>query len=267
MDDEKRKAGQRMTESSSKPSRGCLQSWLRRDEEHLLSLLGSFLDAHTLLQEKGMAGESVNSLFAIWWPKISLAETLRELLRLNLLSSRANDVFAIPEEVRPELFADFRAYAEKHPIKAPLGFVSFEDMVGGFERYAEANLRGQKIEKCSQITWGSSTFMANGRVHHLLRRPYPVRLIWQDQAFILCLCKLPEAGIEVITEGFVRTPGLRQRLALYDTESCMKMNLTRSEVFVWFERYLRDELDVRFIQLPALGRALEQHGILSLRMG
>ena len=116
-------------------------------------------------------------------------------------------------------------------------------------------------------TWGGKTYTAGGRNHHLLVRPFPLLLQPHPEDYILMLCRFPDAGMDNITEAYVHGPALRRRLALYDLQRAEKINLTRSEVFVYFERYLRRAHSLRIGPAPALSRSLEEGGILSLQMG
>ena len=83
----------------------------------------------------------------------------------------------------------------------------------------------------------------------------------------MMVCKLPETAIAAFVEAFVQSAPLRQRFAFYDLEKAQKINLTRSEVFVYFERYLRRAHGMRIGPAPALTQRLEDSGILSLQMG
>jgi hypothetical protein len=71
-------------------------------------------------------------------------------------------------------------------------------------------------------------------------------------------------GDEVLTGIFVQKPAVRQRVALYDLDQGQKMNLTRSDVFIHFERYLRWVHRLRVVPSPALTQSLLDSGLLVL---
>jgi hypothetical protein len=81
------------------------------------------------------------------------------------------------------------------------------------------------------------------------------------------LCRFPENLIEPVTEQLCSQPGLRYRLALCDLDQAQKMNLTRSDLFVYLERYLRRAHGLRLIPAPTFTQGLVDRGLLSLDKG
>jgi hypothetical protein len=104
-------------------------------------------------------------------------------------------------------------------------------------------------------------------MHHFLRRPYPLLLQPHDHDYILKLCAFPPKTIETFTKAYVRSRPLRDRFALYALGSVEKINLTRSTVFVLFERYIKQEHSLRMGPGLPLSLSLRDAGILSLQMG
>jgi len=56
-------------------------------------------------------------------------------------------------------------------------------------------------------------------------------------------------------------------LAFFDLERTQKMNLTKSPVVFYFERYLKRAFGVRMGSTTIFNQSLEDAGLLSLRMG
>ena len=114
---------------------------------------------------------------------------------------------------------------------------------------------------------GGGTFQIDGRKHHLLFRPRPLLLEAHPEDFILIIGELPGRVVERISAVFIENKALRQRLALVDPGRAEKINLTRSSVFVHFERYLRRVCGLRLNPSPVFHQALVDGAILSLEMG
>jgi hypothetical protein len=122
-------------------------------------------------------------------------------------------------------------------------------------------------EKKSVKALGGRRLFTTERAHWLLIRPSPVRLRAHEEAYILLLCRLPDAASQVVAELLVQSPALRQRVALYDLERGLKFNLTRSEVFVHFERFLKRIHGLRMGPDPTLTQSLLDAGLLSYDKG
>ena len=136
----------------------------------------------------------------------------------------------------------------------------------GFECYIR---NGQQVccpVNVPALTWGERSYSCDGRIHRLLRRPYQLLLEPHDHDYILKLCTLPHE-IQTITKIYVESRGLRDRFAFYSFGSAEKINLTRSSVFVLFERYIKQEHVLRMGPGLALTLSLRDAGILSLQMG
>jgi len=94
-----------------------------------------------------------------------------------------------------------------------------------------------------------------------------VLLRTHPESFLLLLCQLPATDTETIMELFVESSALRQRVAMVDLEKGFKINLTRSEIFVHFERYLRRVHRLRLAVHPDLTQSLVDGGIMKLEKG
>lgn len=245
-----------------------VRTWLKEGATPHLSILYTLLDAHLLFGETGLSIEALQSLFEVCWPQISLIDTLTEMLHSELLMARPGPSYTMPQELRPTLATQLGDNLAHYPCHLPNGVTEFEELVGSFAGYLQSELKGAlaQADRGTDV-WGGQAFNSSGRRHLLLLRPCPLRLHPHPEACILMLCQLPDIGIETITEQFARKPALRHRLALYDLEKAHKINLTRSDVFVYFERYLRRVHGLRVVPAPALTQTLIDSGLLSLEKG
>lgn len=112
--------------------------------------------------------------------------------------------------------------------------------------------------------WGGTAYTSSGRTHLLLFRPFPLYPRAHPELYMLMICHLPQGGLEPITDLFVASASLRQRVALYDLDKGQKMNLTRSDLFIHFERFLRWTYGLRIVLSPELTQGLISAGILVL---
>lgn len=245
-----------------------LRTWLKEGATPHLSILYTLLDAHLLFEETGLSIEALQSLFEVCWPETSLPDTLTEMLRPELLTASPGPSYMIPQELRPTLATELGENLAHYPFHLPNSVTEFEELLGNFAAYLQGELKGTLTQADTmREVWGGQAFRSSGRHHLLLLRPCPLRLHAHPEANILMLCQLPEADIETITQQFARKPALRHRLALYDLEKAHKINLTRSDVFVYFERYLRRVHGLRMVPAPALTQTLVDSGLLSLEKG
>ena len=153
----------------------------------------------------------------------------------------------------------------KGKVHLPKGELTMEDLLEDFSIYCRGELKIEIDDRTA--TWGGRCFSSSGLCHHVLIRPRPVLLRAHPEAFMLLLCDLAAASIDAIIERFVERPGFRRRLALVDLEKGYKINLTRSDVFVHFERYLRRVHGLRLVVHPDLTQGLVDGGIMKLEMG
>lgn len=241
--------------------------WLREEEWAPLSVLCSLLDAHLLLGVEGLSMDDLQPLFAVWWPRHSLSELLGDLVGSGLATLQPGPSYAVAPGLRPALAAALDGHLAGQLVFLPEAAPSLEELFAGLEQYlreegSEATRSGDLPE-----VWDGAAFSSNGRRHLILRRPFPLHLQAHPEAFILYLFQLPDQGAERLAAPFVLRAALRQRLALVDLEQGQKLNLTRSDVFVHFERYLRRAHGLRLALAEALTQGLVDGGLLKLEKG
>jgi hypothetical protein len=119
----------------------------------------------------------------------------------------------------------------------------------------------------SPEVWGGRGYGISGKSHYLLLRPHPLHLRSHPEGYILMLSRLSDAGTGLTAQQFAKSRSLRDRLALYDLNRCIKFNISRSEAFVFFERYLRRVHGLRIAPAASLTQSLLDSGLLSFEMG
>ncbi len=243
-----------------------LKGWLKaRDWPHLGPLC-ALLDAHLLFREEGLSAEALRPLFQVWWRAKSLAAILADLVGAGLLLEGSSGAcYAVPCELRQSLAAELGRHLAGLPTSLPDGITDLRRLLYGFAGYCQRETTNLLVPAAE--VWGGMSFASGGGRHLLLLRPSPVRLHPHPEAYVLILCALPEASAESIAGQFASRPALRHRLALYDLEKGHKINLTRSELFVHFERYLRQGHGLRVTPSPAFTRCLMASGLLNLNKG
>jgi hypothetical protein len=231
-------------------------------------MLSTFLDAQLIFGETELSLDTLRPLFDVYWPKSSVVDATRELVRLGLLNNNPGSTYAVPREICRSVASTLEDDLIDYAFQGISGPTQFGTLLDGFSNYCLNELRVTLAED-NQLTqtWGGRAYTSAGQVHYLLLRPYPLHLRTHTDAHTLMLCELPDEGITTITDHFARSKALRQRLALYDLGRCQKINLTRSDVFVFFERYLRRVHGLRIAPAPALTQSLVDGGLLSLEMG
>ncbi|NIQ39464.1 MAG: hypothetical protein GTN81_12865 [Proteobacteria bacterium] len=233
-----------------------------------VSLLSTFLDAQLIFGETELSLDRLHPLFDVYWPTSSIDDAARELVRLGLLNNNPESTYAVPRGICRPVASALEENLTDYAFQGKSGPTQFGALLDGFSKYCLSELRVTLAEG-NQLTppWGGRAYTSAGQVHYLLLRPYPLYLRTHTDAHTLTLCELPDEGITAMTDHFARSKALRQRLALYDLGRCQKINLTRSDVFVFFERYLRRVHGLRIAPAPALTQSLVDGGLLSLEMG
>jgi hypothetical protein len=242
------------------------QAWLGEGNGTRTAVLSALLDVHLLFREECLSPEALLPLFEAWWPGASLDEVWEEPHRYGLVQAVPEAILAVPEELRRPLAAALERHLWDRPLDLPGGTVSFRRLVSSFVGYCQTELRAAPEEDSTDI-WGGVAFQFSNRRQLLLVRPRPLMLRAHPEWHTLALCSLPEASRRAVAESFTHQPALRHRLALFDVEAGEKVNLTRGELPVYFERYLRHAYGLRMAPLPGLTESLRDGALLNLDKG
>ena len=237
-----------------------IEKAIREDRSAGCALLCALLDSAVLFQESEVPVEKLKPLWDFYGAECGPEKAVEDL-GLFWNSEPGVCTMPDPEEAAHRLgnrLAERRIHLAKE--ERTLGAI-----LDGFTAHCREELGIDLDEKTA--TWGGRCYSSADRCHHVLIRPHPVLLRSHPHAFFLLLCHLPPAGIQAILHCFVDSAGLRQRLALVDLEVGYKINLTRSDVFVHFERYLRRKHGLRLAVHPELTKGLVDGGILKLEKG
>jgi hypothetical protein len=248
--------------NTSQPRAGkeALEKAIQHDRASGCAMLCAFLDAVILFQEEAVSFEELTPLWNLYCRECGLEE---EAEHLGLLPSSEAGVCSLAG--REEIARGLAFHLAGQRLHLPTGDLTLGELLDGFTAHCRQELG---IETDDQTkTWAGRCFSVSGRCHHVLIRPRPVLLRPHADSFFLLLCQLPAAGIETIFELFIESPGLRQRLAMVDLEKGFKINLTRSEIFVHFERYLHRMHGLRLMIHPDLTQSLVNGGIIKLEKG
>lgn len=240
-----------------------LSSWLHDPDWAAISVLSALLDSHLLFDEEGLAADQLEPLFGVWWPDRRLAETTDRLQRQGLLTVRLGRIYGVPGATLEPLAGILTAILEQQVISLPKWSGSLAELLEAFDDYC-LELNGPRRVEGLAGAWGGAAYTSSDRTHLLLFRPFPLRLQVHPENYVLMIGQLPEDGIEAITGPLIERPSLRQRVALYDLDRGEKMNLTRSDLFIHFERFLRWTHGLRIVASPALTRSLIDAGLLVL---
>jgi hypothetical protein len=233
-----------------------LERAIREDQSSGCALLCALLDAEILFQEPGLAVKDLKSLWRLYCQECAPEQEAERLAFSGGVCSLADR-----EEIARQL-ADRLA---RRQLYLPKGAITLKALLDDFAAHCQQELNINIDDRTS--TWGGLCLASSGRCHHVLVRPCPVRLRAHPEAFMLLLCHLPQSGLDAVIELFVEQPGLRRRLAMVDPEKGFKINLTRSDIFVYFERYLRRIHGLRLAVHPELTRGLVDGGIMKLEKG
>jgi hypothetical protein len=232
------------------------------------SVLSALLDAQLIFNEPGLSLEQFHPLWNPFFPDRPLEAQLRELGILRWVEISRSSTYAVPSGLCLPLAREMDGFMTQQTIRLPHGDMAMGQLLDDFSDYY-GNGPGIDLpaEKKSVKAWGGMVLFTTDRAHWMLIRPHPVRLRAQEEAYLLVLCSLPETVSLVLAGLFVNSPALRQRVALFDLEGGRKLNLTRSEVFVHFERFLKRVHGVRIGPDPALTQSLLDAGLLSFDKG
>ena len=246
-----------------------LRVLVRDKEESRLGVLYALLDAHLIFGEPGLFSEALRPLFEARYASRgdSLVDTLTDLVRSGLLEASSQSLYTIPDALRQALAAELDRYINSYSLQLPKSAAHFRELLDDFFGFCQSEWPGRLEMDPGTVAWGGRAFICEGRRHWVLLRPSPLWLNAHTESYTLLLCHLPAASIEPITEQLVSQPGLRYRLALCDLEQAHKMNLTRSDLFVYLERYLRRIHDLRLAPAPNFTDGLVDRGLLSLDKG
>jgi hypothetical protein len=247
---------------ASRPSAGdkAVEKAIREDRDAGCALLCACLDARILFQKEAVPLDELAPLWKLYCGECTPEE---EAECLGLLPSSGAGICRLADiEDGSRRLA---AHLDGRRLRLPQGDLTLGELLDGFTAHCRQEL-GIEIDD-RMASWGGRCFSSSGRCHHVLIRPRPVMIRPHPDAFLLLLCGLPETDIGTILELFVESPALRQRLALVDLETGFKINLTRSEIFVHFERYLRRMHGLRLVVHPDLTRSLVDGGIMKLEKG
>lgn len=245
------------------------QVLLGQEEETRLGVLYTLLDAHLLFKETGLGSEVLQPLFEAWHASRgdSLADTLTDLVQGELLEASTDSRYAVPKVLRQTLAAESDRHIGSYSLQLPDGAIHFRELLDDFVGFCRSEWPGRLEVDRGTAVWGGQAFICEGRRHFLLLRPCPLRLNAHTESYTLMLCRLPKSVIEPVTEQLVSQPGLRYRLALCDLDEAQKMNLTRSDLFVYLERYLRRAHGLRLMPSSTFTQGLVDRGLLNLDKG
>lgn len=240
--------------------------WLKKQDWRYLSVLQCLLDSQLLLGEKGQPAEALGQLFTTWWPTSSLSDVLADLCLAGLVVGDDAGVYAVPPEVQAHLVRELEDSLAAYPIPLPGERLPFAGLLEGFDGYCRQEASAEVVAGAAP-TCGARAYVTRGRSQVLVLRPFPLRLCAHPEAYTALLCQLPPSALPAIAGHYAASPALRSRLALYDLAGGYKVNLTRSDVFVYFERYLRREHGMKVVPPAALTQALTDSGLLTLDKG
>lgn len=241
-----------------------LRPWLHEPDWAPISVLTTVLDSHLLFQEEGLAIGDVEPLFRVWWPDRSLFETMRQLQEKGLLTVGPGQRTRVSNGLIEPLASVLSTILGREELSLPRWSGSLAELLTAFDTYCLQELSGPRPAEGYPSVWGGAAYTSAGRTHLLLLRPFPLRLQAHPELYMLMICQLPQNGVSAITDPFIQHPSLRQRLALYDLDRGQKMNLTRSDLFIHFERFLRWTHGLRIVPSPQLTRSLVDAGLLVL---
>jgi len=242
---------------------------LRKEEKALaISMLAALLDAQIIFREPGIPVKDLEPLRAIFLPEPDPEQTIRRLLTGGLIRSQESTMFAVPEEVKLPLAREMEKILKTKEIRLPSKTLRLGGLLDEFEAYCRDEGRIDPNPQTGVFPlWGGQEIRHSGRRHLVLIRPCPLLLRPCENAFILILSRIPEAGGRALADLFCADSALRQRLAFLDLEGGQKVNLTKSGVFVFFERFLMRTYGLRLTPPAPLTQSLVDNGLLSFDKG
>ncbi len=244
-----------------------LSRFFQPEQEPHQSLLLTFLDAHLLFGENALPIDELQPFFKAWYPHHDLDEVLSTLIQAGLIQAISKDRYTIPEDRRLRLAKQLGNALESKMTLLPDELLSLQSLMEGFGRYChEEGIGHIEISSTREMICGRMLHY-KGREHWILLRPSLLYYNVPPEGYLLVLCRIAEEAIEAIADLLVAKTNLRNRLALCDLHHAQKVNLTRSDLFVHFERYLRRVYGVRLIPVPEFTQALIDRGMLTLDKG
>lgn len=234
------------------------------DGDARISLLATLLDACLLFHEEGIYLETLRHPFRLRWPDESLDRVSGELLRVGLVERKPDASITVPAGSRLELAAAVEDRLWGQSLGLPDEEIPFRRLMSGFIDYCQTELRILPEARNMAGIWGGSAYRVASRWYFLLIRPGLLVPRVHPEAYTLVLTRLPEAVARNVAAPFATVPAIRHRLALYDLEGGVKINVTRGELFVHFERYLREAYGLRLAPSPAITESLRDVGLINL---
>ncbi|MBF0528124.1 MAG: hypothetical protein HQK55_02390 [Deltaproteobacteria bacterium] len=237
-----------------------LAKWMVDNDDPSISLLTAIGDAGELRCKFEPTSDDTVKIFTHWWPEARLEETTTQLLAEGLIEADSDRSFALPSRLQPTLKASLTEFYSHDSS-------FFNDIFDGFSRYLQQEQPEVVPADPSIDLWNGRTYLTGERRHHLIYRSFPLLFEAPPEDYLLVISEYPDTVLEKIIENFVADASRRNRVAILDLDQTQKVNLTRSEVFVHFERYLRRAHGLRIRTVPTLSRALADGAILNLEMG
>lgn len=241
---------------------------LREGAAERCSALCALLDAQSIFQEPGLSLEQFEPLWDLYYPDCPLVRAIQSLSRMGLVQVSPESICTISPELCSTLAEEMDGFLSQQKIRLPKGDVSVGALLDDFVDYY-CNGPGVDLPaECKpEKAFGGMRLFSSNRVQYVLFRTYPPVLHGHEESYILLVCSLPETVTEVIAGSFIKSPALRHRVALFDPERGLKFNLTRSDIFVHFERFLRRLYGVRMGPDPMLTQSLLDAALLSFDKG
>jgi hypothetical protein len=241
---------------------------LREGGTELCSALCALLDAQLIFRESGLSLEQFEPLWDLYYRDCPLDGPIQSLCRMELVQISPASICAVSSDLCLTLAEEIDGFLTKQTICLPQGDLTVGKLLDDFlDYYCTGPAVDLPAERKPEKVCGGIGLFSSNRAHYVLIRPYSPLLRAHEESFILLVCSLPEAVTEVIADSFVKSPALRHRVALFDPERGLKFNLTKSEVFVHFERFLRRVYGVRSRPDPMLTQSLLDAGLLSFDKG
>lgn len=233
----------------------------------LASVFFTVLDSNFLYQKKELMAEDLQAFFVDLWPEFSLHQALTDLQNLGLLTGGSSTGYAVAKGLQAAIASEMERHFAHSRVLLSDSDITFQELMDGFEEYARSEIEGTFSDSLERKILGGRTYLAGGSKHHILLRPYPLTPQPHSEDYVLILCRLLTPKAHMLTKLYIRNPSLRRGVAIYDLGKTEKINLTRSEVFVHFERYIRRRHGLRISPNPEITQGLVDSGLLSLRMG
>jgi hypothetical protein len=237
---------------------------ISRNDAPFLHLVTAMYDLRTIFDEEAVDVELMEAAFPIFFPNRNRDSALSAAAAAGF-AGRNNHEWVHSPEALDAAAPVLAEHWDAHPVEVAGRRLPFRQLMDDFVTY----LREEEIPMCRIDTGiaGGATFAAGGRRHHVLFRPAPLLITAHREDYILYISTLTGAAVDFITGRFTAEKPVRSRTAVMDPFAEQKMNLTRSEIYVHFERYLRRRHKLRPAPPNAFTRGLSDSAILSLEKG